>query len=151
MINKDQVWTFTALFAPKLPFLCVFGEMAQVWRWVTHTDEECQTYTKVASSVISWPAMLSCRPVWWETSRLTNSITVCATSRTSVTVCYVWRLRPFWDKISGIWTEDAVNGPICLIRAKNDQLWGNLPHYSPFCLRLLWYVRIRYRWHEMLK
>jgi hypothetical protein len=31
MIKKDQVWTFTAMFAPKLPVLSVFDEMAQVW------------------------------------------------------------------------------------------------------------------------
>jgi len=150
MIIKDQVWTFTAMFAPKFPVLSVFGQVAQVWSWVTHSDRECQTYTKVASSVISWPAILSCRPVWFETSRLTNSITVCPTSGTSVTVCYIWRFGAFWDKIDGIWPVDATNGPIWLIRAWYDQFWANLPHYGQFGPRLEWYVRLCYTRHEML-
>jgi len=50
------------MFAQKFLILSVFGEMAQVRSRVTHSDEECRTYTKVASSVISWPAMLSRGP-----------------------------------------------------------------------------------------
>jgi hypothetical protein len=73
-------------------WLCLHRN-CQVWETLgkCHRFEtEWHTLTqnvKLASSVISWPAMLSCGPVWLETSRLTNSITVCATWRTSVTVC----------------------------------------------------------------
>jgi hypothetical protein len=31
MINKDQVWSFMAMFAPKLPVLSNFVEMPQIW------------------------------------------------------------------------------------------------------------------------
>jgi len=42
MINKNQVYSFMAMFAQKLSILSNFGEMPQVWNWVTHFDEDCQ-------------------------------------------------------------------------------------------------------------
>jgi len=62
-------------------------------------------------SGILWPAMLTYGSLWYETPRLATSITVSEVSRTSVTVCYIWRFRAFWDKIGGIWPEDATIGP----------------------------------------
>jgi len=140
MINKDQGWTFASMLAPKLPVLSVFVEISQVWNWVTHSDEECQTCTNMTNSGILWPAMFWYGPIWLETSSVTNSITVSAVSRTSVTVWLVCWLRASWEKISGIWIQDATNGPICLIRAYNDQFWANLHPYSLFCPRLGWYT-----------
>jgi hypothetical protein len=117
MIHKDQLWSFMATFAPKLPVLSKFGEMQQIWTWVTHFDEDCQTCPNISNSGIFLPAMLTYGALWIETSNLANSITVSAVLRTSVTVCYIWRFGALWDKIGGIWPEDATNGPICLIKA----------------------------------
>jgi hypothetical protein len=150
MINKDQLWSFMAIFAPKLPVLSNVGEMPQIWNWVTHFDEDCQTCLNMANSGILWAAMLTYGPLWLETSSLANSITVSAFSRTSVTACYIWRFGAFWDKIGGMWPEDATNGPICLTRAWYDQFWNNLPHCGQFGPRLEWYVRFCYTWHDML-
>jgi len=82
MINKDQASSFMAMFAPKLPVQDNIGEMPQIWNWVTHFVEDCQTYPNMANTGILWSAMLTYGPLWLETSSLANSITVSAVSRT---------------------------------------------------------------------
>jgi len=60
MINKDQVWSFMAMFAPKLAVLSNFGEMPQLWIWVTHFDEDCQ----ISPTMALWSIMASIVYVW---------------------------------------------------------------------------------------
>jgi len=107
------------MFAQKLPVLWNLGEMPQVWIWMTHFDEDCQTCPNMASYGILWPAMLTGGQLWLEKSRLSNSITVSAVSRNSAIEGDLWAFRTHCANNGGIWTEDATKFPICLSKDKS--------------------------------